>query len=124
MNSRRSCRLLVVSTACLLAAACGASQPEPELSVWTARYDLPDGRCFVTDGRLLLEASYLPELKIPERSLPAERAERLLARDTDKEFTFGDLKCCDAPPGQCAVPHSHYRVGDIVLHWVYVDLLR
>lgn len=111
---------------CFAASACSSREresvrdeaaPEPEVVEWRAYCDLDDGRRFLTDGRLMLEASYVPSAVLPERKLPPERAERLLAWKTDREFLVTDLKR-EAPDG-------HYRgLDSIQLSRVYVEFLR
>lgn len=96
------------------------SQPDqpadPNVVQWRAHCDLDDGRRFITDGSLLLESRYLPNVPVPEKSVPPQAAVRLLQSETDHEFGLNDLDRNDG---------GHYLApGPIQLNRKYIELLR
>jgi hypothetical protein len=125
MQSTRAI-VLVMMTGALLAFPCDgaesdkpASQPaDPPAVQWRFYSDFADGRRFLTDGSLVLDAHYIPGEPVPQRSLPPESVQRLLRADTDHEFGLSDLLSTGGP-------NDHYRgPGPVVLNRKYVDLLR
>ena len=104
----------------LFAAGDPATQPDktdPDVVQWRAHCNLDDGRRFITDGSLLLESRYAPDVPLPEQSLPAPGAQRLLQSETDHQFRLADLdrKAAD----------GHYLApGGIQLNRKYIDFLR
>jgi len=88
---------LVASANRVSGAAEPASQPatkpmdNPDLIQWQLHCDLDDGRRLISDGGLMLESKYLPKVPVPEKSVPAQAAERLMKSETDKEFGLDDL---------------------------------
>ena len=118
---------LVILVFGLLASAHGrseAAQPtsrpdlsDPDVIKWWAHCDLADGQRFITDGGLFIEARYLPNVPVPEKVVPPQGAERLLASKTDHEFALADLDQKDAA--------GHYVApGGIHLGHKYIDALR
>jgi len=104
----------------LFAAGEPAMQPDqtdPDVVQWRAHCDLDDGRRFITDGSLLLESRYAPGVPLPEQSLPAPGAQRLLQAETDHQFRLADLDR-KAPDGHYLAP------GGVQLNRKYVDFLR
>jgi hypothetical protein len=76
-----------------------ASQPSQEANMsdsdvvqWRLRCDLDDGRRLISDGSMLVETQYFPNVPVPEKSVPAAAAQRLLQSETDHEFGLNDLK--------------------------------
>jgi hypothetical protein len=108
------CGIAAAGRAAPAAAAGGA---DADAVRWSAHCDLGDGRRFLTDGALLVEAKYLPDVAVPEKSVGARGVERMLASETDHEFGPGDLKR-KSDGGHYVAP------GDIVLGHKYVELLR
>jgi hypothetical protein len=84
---------------------------------WRAHCDLDDGRRLITDGSLLLEARYLPNVPVPEKSVPPQGAVRLLQSQTDHEFGLSDLS-------RTAADGHYLAPGPIQLNRKYVELLR
>jgi hypothetical protein len=113
------------AAAAAAAAADPASQPatkpvdktDPDIIQWRFHCDLEDGRRFISDGSLLLESRYLPNVAIPEKSVPAQGAQRLLESETDKEFGLDDLTQ-KAANGHYAAPSG------IQLNRKYIKRLR
>ena len=105
--------------------ASSASQPTPQAAAvtmnagdvqWRMHCDLDDGRRLISDGSLLIEASYFPSVSVPEKSVPSTAPQRLLQSSTDHEFGLGDLQKNAA--GRYVAP------GPIQLNQKYIDLLR
>jgi hypothetical protein len=94
-----------------------AEKPDPDVVQWRAHCDLADGRRFITDGSLLLESRFAPAVPIPEKSVGAQGAERLLQSETDHEFGLADLDR-NAPGGHYLAP------GSIQLNRKYIEFLR
>src|SRR4051812_36347740 len=88
---------------------------DPDVVKWWAHCDTADGRRFLTDGGLFLESRYLPNVPVPEKTLPPQAPERLLQSTTDHEFALADL---DRKGRQYEAP------GSIRLNHKYIDLLR
>jgi hypothetical protein len=124
---------LFVLVSCTLAAACfgvrrnepapqtdpPATAPaaaDPHVVQWRFHCDLTDGRRLITDGSLLVEARYFPDVPVPERAVPPAAAERLLKSETDHEFGMDDLSD--------NTKSGHYRGGKVLLNRKYVELLR
>ena len=103
----------------LFAAGEPSTQPaktDPDVVQWRARCDFDDGRRFITDGSLLLESRYAPGVPLPEQSVPAQGALRLLQSITDREFGLADLDRRN---------DGHYLApGPVQLNRKYIDLLR
>jgi hypothetical protein len=120
---------LAIMACGLLASAChrseagepasqpAADEPDPDVVQWRAHCDLDDGRRLLTDGSLLLESRYVPNVPVPEKTVPAEGAQRLLQSETDHEFGLADLDR-KAAGGHYVAPRG------IHLNRKYVDLLR
>ena len=113
---------LIVSVHDRSAAGEPASQPadkpaDPDVVQWRAHCDLEDGRRFLTDGALLLESRYLPNVPVPEKSVPPLRAVQLLKSETDHEFGLSDLD-------RTATGGHYVAPGPIHLSHKYIDLLR
>ena len=89
----------------------------PDVIQWRLHCDLEDGRRLISDGGLMLESKYLPKVPVPEKSVPAAGAERLLKSETDQEFGLNDLKQKEAN-GHFASPSG------IQLNRKYVKCLR
>jgi hypothetical protein len=97
--------------------AAPGDRADPEAVQWRAHCDLDDGRRFITDGSLLLEARVVPDVAVPEKSVPAKAAQRLLESKTDREFGLKDL--------QKKTADGHYLApGEIQLNGKYVELLK
>lgn len=80
---------------------------------------MPDGRMFVTDGGLSVDAALAKPATMPER-LPAASATSLarhLAAPYDKETALGDLR-----PGE--LQNTFTTPNGVVLNGNYVTLLR
>ena len=111
---------LLASTADRSVAREPASQPDkpdPDVVQWRAHCDLDDGRRFLTDGSLLLESRYVPGVPIPEKTVPAAGAQRLLQSTTEREFGLADLN-------RTATGGHYVAPGSIQLNRKYIELLR
>ena len=95
-----------------------ANQQDADSVKWTAHCDLDDGRRLITDGSLIVEARYLPNVAVPEKSVPPQAAQRLMRSDTDREFGPDELERKGAAGGHYLAP------GGIQLNRKYVELLR
>src|SRR4029453_16454055 len=94
-----------------------ADKSDPDVVQWRSHCDLDDGRRFLTDGSLLLESRYLPTVPVPDKSVPAPAAQRLLQSETDHEFALDDLHPKTAG--------GHYVApGGMQLNRKYIDVLR
>jgi hypothetical protein len=93
-------------------------KPDSDAVQWRAHCDLEDGRRLITDGSLLVEARFLPKVPVPEKSVPATAAQRLMASETDREFGLASLERQSGAGGHYLGP------GGIQLSRKYVELLR
>ena len=59
---------------------------------WQAVTRLTDGRVFVTDGGLVIDAGLAKLPKLPEKEYPGKLIETYLATPHEQEYGFGDLK--------------------------------
>jgi hypothetical protein len=83
---------------------------------WLLSSQFPDGRRFVTDRRLLLEAKYV-QGPFPADTLAPEKVEHFLAWRTTHGFELADLRVTG--------PEGHYRTPrGIVLNPKYIDFLK
>jgi hypothetical protein len=132
MRSTPAIGLAFIACAVLISASAAAEQRPPtsqpnqptrkpalgsrDVQCW-AHCDLDDGRRFITDGGLLIEARYFPKVAVPERAVPGKNAERLLQSKTEREFGLDDLSKSG--------PDGHYRAPDsVMLNRKYIELLR
>jgi hypothetical protein len=97
-------------------AAAAGENMNAEVVQWRLYCDLDDGRRFLSDGSLLVEARYFPNVPIPEKSLPATAPKRLLQSPTDRQFGLADL--------QQKTAGGHYTGPGVQLNRKYVELLR
>ena len=97
--------------------AYSAENGTTETVQWKAYSEFSDGRKFISDGALLLEARYLPNVPLPSMNIPQPNIQRLLESVTDHEFDLSDL---DRTP-----PDGHYvGPGPIKINGKYIELLK
>jgi len=87
---------------------------------WSRVLHMPDGRTFVTDGGLSVDAKLAKPAALPTVVLPPETAKNLAGRLTatyDREIGLGDLR-----PG--SFKNSFTTPDGIALNGNYVDFLR
>ena len=90
---------------------------DPDVIQWRFHCDLDGARRLISDGGLMLDSKYLPKVPVPEKSVPAQTAERLLKSETDTEFGLDDLKQKEA--------NGHFKApSGIQLNRKYVKCLR
>ena len=83
--------------------------------VWQGTLKTSDGRTFVTDGGLAIDAALARPAKLPERELPGGLLEKQLAAERTEVIGFRQL----------AASGSTYNTPkDIPLNATYVDYLR
>lgn len=109
-------------SALLQCAYCGvqvnAAAPAPRVPPldWKIRAAHPDGRLFVSDGSLLIDARWVPCPAVPQRTIPVETLLNILQKPTTQAFHFADLRLNGAT--------GHYvGPGEIVLGRSYIDYL-
>jgi len=86
---------------------------------WWRAIPMPDGRTFVTDGGLSIDAALVKPATLPERLPPASATllARHLATPHEKETALGDLQ-----PGKS--PNTFSTEDGVVLNGNYITLLR
>lgn len=93
--------------------AAGASAP-----TWSKRLQLPDGRTFVSDGAIALDAAVAKPSTLPSVQLPAATGANI-AKMLDAPFA------AEFRSGQLGTRGKHYATPDgVVLNRLYVDYLR
>jgi hypothetical protein len=87
--------------------------------IWWRAIPMDDGRLFVTDGGISIDAAVVKPATLPEKFPPAAGANvaRLLSTPYDKETSLGDLR-----PG--TRPNTLVTAEGIVLNGNYITLLR
>ncbi len=80
---------------------------------------MPDGRTFVTDGGLSIDAALVKPASMPEKLPPASATviARLLATPSEKETALVDLQ-----PGKS--PNTFSTKDGVMLNGNYITLLR
>jgi hypothetical protein len=93
--------------------AAGASAP-----AWSKRMQLPDGRTFVSDGAIALDAAVAKPATLPSVQLPAATGANI-GKMLDAPFT------AEFRSAQLVTRGKHYATPDgVVLNRLYVDYLR
>ncbi len=82
---------------------------------WQATVRMSDGRTFITDGGLAVDAAYARPASLPTREVPAARLEQFLKGSYKNEFGFAELK----PAGT-----TYTAPGGLPLNATYIDYLR
>jgi hypothetical protein len=85
--------------------------------VWQAVVPMHDGRTFVTDGGLAIDAAFAKPASLPERQVPAKAVEDLLGATHKDECGFNDLVA--AGSGK-----TYTTPSGIALNATYVKFLR
>jgi len=88
--------------------------------VWQRTLHLSDGRTFVTDGALAIDAAIAKPASLPESTLPAASATRVesyLAASLKDECAFADLKAN-------ADGRTYTAPSGLRLNATYVDFLK
>ena len=86
---------------------------------WWRALAMPDGRTFVTDGGLSIDAALVKPASMPEKLPPASATviARLLATPSEKETALVDLQ-----PGKS--PNTFTTKDGVILNGNYITLLR
>jgi hypothetical protein len=86
---------------------------------WWRALAMPDGRTFVTDGGLSIDAALVKPASMPEKLPPASatQIDRLLAAPYENETPLGDLRAGSAP-------NTFMTKDGVILNGNYVTLLR
>jgi hypothetical protein len=90
------------------------SQGDP---VWQGVLRFADGRTFVTDGGLAIDATVAKPAKLPSRELPSKVLEQYFSASHKDEYGFGDLTA--ALSGR-----TYSAPNGIALNATYVSYLR
>jgi hypothetical protein len=85
--------------------------------VWQAKLQLTDGRVFVTDGGLAIDAALAKPSPLPERTVPSKILEDAFAADHKDEYRLSDLAAG-------ANGRSYVAPNGIPLSSTYVNFLR
>lgn len=84
---------------------------------WQAVTRLSDGRIFVTDGGMAIDAVVAKVVKLPEKEYPGKTIETYLAAPHQQEYGFADLKA--------AASGKNYDTPiGIPLNATYINYLR
>ena len=84
---------------------------------WQSTFRLTDGRTFVTDGGLAIDAALVQTAKLPERQVAAKVVEGYLNAAHTDECTFSDLKAA-------ASGKTYTTPSGIPLNATYINYLR
>jgi len=84
---------------------------------WQGVVRLSDGRSFVTDGGLAIDAALAKLAKLPERELPGKVLENYLGAPQQDEYRFSDL-------AKAANGRTYTCPSGIPLSATYIDYLR
>jgi len=84
---------------------------------WQATVHMSDGRTFVTDGGLALDAAVAKGVKLPDRQLPAQRLENFFKVPQTAVCGLADLT--KRPFG-----NTYQTPNGIALNATYIDYLR
>jgi hypothetical protein len=86
---------------------------------WWRAVPMPDGRLFVTDGGLSVDAALVKPAALPEKLPPASAAllARTLSSPYDKEIGLNDLR-------RGKLPNTFETPDGVVLNGNYITLLR
>jgi hypothetical protein len=128
MNPRFVCPALIGALIIALIGAAAAQQPAIKPSspsvvtppAWSRVLNMPDGRTFVTDGGLSIDAKFAKPATLPAVVLAPESAKGLAARLTlpyDKEIGLADLR-------SGSFKNSFMTPDGIHLNGNYVTFLR
>jgi len=85
--------------------------------VWQGIVRLTDGRTFVTDGGLAIDAALAKPAKLPDRQLPPKALEGYLNAAHKDEYTFSDLTAA-------ATGNTYTTPSGIALNAAYISYLR
>ena len=85
--------------------------------MWQGIVRLSDGRVFVTDGGLAIEAALAKPAKLPERELAAKVLEGYLTASHKDEFGVGDLTAA-------ATGRTYTSPSGVALSATYINFLR
>lgn len=94
-----------------------ASPGTPGDPAWQGTVHLSDGRTFVTDGGLAVDAALAKPAAAPSREIAAKVLEGYLKAPHDRECGFADLT--RAPAGK-----TYLSPAGVALNATYVDYLR
>lgn len=87
---------------------------------WQRKMQLSDGRMFVTDGGMAMDAALAKPETLPEQTLPAASAkfiEQYLSAKLDDEVSLSDLKAS-------ADGRTYSSPKGLLLNRTYIDFLR
>jgi hypothetical protein len=84
---------------------------------WQGTVRLSDGRTFITDGGLAIDATLAKPTKLPERELTAKVLEGYLNAAHKDEYTFSDLTAA-------ATGKTYTTPSGIALNATYINYLR
>ena len=85
--------------------------------VWQGTLRMPDGRTFVTDGGLVIDAALAKPAKLPDREIPPKVLEDYFSAVHKDEYGFSDLK-------PAASGKTYTAPNGISLNATYIDFLR
>lgn len=129
-EARRRVPRVLLQAAVVCAAICGSDIVSAQLKttapgssgdpVWQRTLHLSDGRTFVTDGGLAMDAALAKPAALPEQTLPeasAKSIEKYLAATLKDEFALAQLTA--NPNGQ-----TYAAPSGLLLNSTYVNFLR
>lgn len=85
--------------------------------VWQGTLRAPDGRTFVTDGGLVIEAAFAKPTTLPSRQLPPKVLQDYFSLPHTVEYGFGDFT-------RAATGKTYTTPNGIAVNATYVDFLR
>ena len=85
--------------------------------VWQGTLRMSDGRTFVTDGGVAVDAAFARPAALPARELPAKLLDDYLKAAHENEYGFADLTLA-------ATAKTYTAPSGIALNATYIDYLR
>ena len=85
--------------------------------VWQGTVRMTDGRTFITDGGMAVDAAFAKPAALPARDLPSKVLEDYLKATQKNEYGFADLT-------QAASGNTYRSPSGIMLNATYINYLR
>jgi hypothetical protein len=85
--------------------------------VWQGTLRMSDGRTFITDGGLAVDAAFAKPAALPTRELPAKVLENYMKASHKNEYAFTELR-------RAATGKTYTSPSGIALNATYIDYLQ
>jgi len=120
MRKARWAELALLALLAGFAGIAAVAQPDSTEIGWDRMFRLPEGRVFVTDGAITLDAELAKLPALPSTELPTATGEvmqRYMAAELPDEFDLDDLE-------RGSMPQTYQAPSGVTLAAKYVELLR